>query len=136
MQEMERAKPSKHGTWVDGRQQREKAVYQALRQAIGGSDVRFKSAEQEQAIHTVVEGQTPLVIVLPTGGGKSLLFIVPAYLDEVGVTVVVVPFRALINDLVERITDRGIECVEGKPGQIGIAAIVVVSADLAGDIFI
>ena len=112
MQEMERAKPSKHGTWVDGRQQREKAVYQALRQAIGGSDVRFKSAEQEQAIHTVVEGQTPLVIVLPTGGGKSLLFIVPAYLDEVGVTIVVVPFRALINDLVKRITDRSIECVE------------------------
>ena len=87
-------------------------------------------------MHAVVEGQTPLVVVLPTGGGKSLLFIVPAYLDGVGVTIVVVPFRALINDLVKRITDSGIDCEEWKPGQMSMAAIVVVSADLASDMFI
>jgi hypothetical protein len=52
--------------------------------------------------HTVVdrppvslEKQTPLVIVLPTGGGKSLLFTLPACIEGPGVTVVVVPFRAL-----------------------------------------
>jgi hypothetical protein len=45
MQEIEQAKPSKYSTWVDGRQQREKVVYQALQQVVGGSDVTFKSAE-------------------------------------------------------------------------------------------
>jgi superfamily II DNA helicase RecQ len=48
----------------------------------------------------VLKGETLLIIILPTGGGKSLLFIVPAYLDNTGVMVVVVPFQALINNLV------------------------------------
>ncbi|KAL5430422.1 hypothetical protein PMIN07_012600 [Paraphaeosphaeria minitans] len=60
----------------------------------------------------MVNGQTPLVVVLPTGGGKSLLFMVPACLNHAGVTVVVVPFRALIEDLATRIRARGIDCVE------------------------
>ncbi|KAF9740463.1 hypothetical protein PMIN01_00002 [Paraphaeosphaeria minitans] len=50
--------------------------------------------------------------MLPTGGGKSLLFIVLAYLDYAGVIVVIVLFRALIKDLVTRIRTRGINCVE------------------------
>ncbi|KAL5421277.1 hypothetical protein PMIN07_012575 [Paraphaeosphaeria minitans] len=60
----------------------------------------------------IVNGQTPLVVVLPIGGGKSLLFIVPACLDHASVTVVVVLFRALIEDLATRICARGIDCVE------------------------
>lgn len=39
---------------------------------------------------------------MPTGGGKSLLFTAPACLDNTGVTIVVVAFRALINDLVDK----------------------------------
>jgi superfamily II DNA helicase RecQ len=38
----------------------------------------------------VLDGQTPLVVVLLTGRGKSLLFSVLACLDDSGVTVVVV----------------------------------------------
>jgi superfamily II DNA helicase RecQ len=48
----------------------------------------------------VLDGQTLLVVVLPTGGGKSLLFSVPACLDDSRVTVVVVLYQALIEDLV------------------------------------
>ena len=58
-------------------------------------------AEQELALHAVIDGQTPLIVVLPTGRGKSLLFSVPACIDDAGVTVVVVPYRALIKDLVD-----------------------------------
>ena len=49
-------------------------------------------AEQELVLHAVVDGQTPLVVVLPTGEGKSLLFSVPACIDNAGVTVIVVPY--------------------------------------------
>jgi superfamily II DNA helicase RecQ len=38
--------------------------------------------------------------VLLTGGGKSLLFMLPACIEE-GVTVVVVLYQALIKDLVK-----------------------------------
>ncbi|KAF1955455.1 hypothetical protein CC80DRAFT_549137 [Byssothecium circinans] len=97
-------------------------VHKAMQQALGRSEVSFKSYEQEQAVHAVVAGQTPLVVVLPTGRGKSLLFMVPACLDNPGVTVVVVPYRALIEDLVRRIRDSGIDCMEWKHGEINPAA--------------
>jgi superfamily II DNA helicase RecQ len=48
--------------------------------------------------------RTLLVVVLPTGRGKSLLFIVPVCLDDPGVTIVVVPYRVLVNNLVTTVT--------------------------------
>jgi superfamily II DNA helicase RecQ len=112
---------------------RAEAVHKALQQVLGKQDVGFRSAEQEQALYAVLDNQTPLVVVLPTGGGKSLLFMLPACIEE-GVTVVVVPYRALIEDLVKRICECGIDCIEWKHGDSNPASVVVVSADVAGDI--
>lgn len=91
---------------------RAEAVQKAMQQVLGQVDVGFRSVEQEAALQAVLDGVTPLVVVLPTGGGKSLLFTVPACLDGAGVTVVVVPYRALIKDLVSQIRKRGIDCIE------------------------
>jgi superfamily II DNA helicase RecQ len=60
----------------------------------------------------MLDKQTPLVVVLLTGGGKSLLFIVPGLIEEGRITVVVVPYRALITDLISRIRKSGIECIK------------------------
>jgi superfamily II DNA helicase RecQ len=109
------------------------AIHRGLQQVLGKQDVGFRSVEQEQALHAVLEKQTPLIVVLPTGGGKSLLFTLPACVEEAGVTVVVVPYRALIEDLVERIQQCGVECMEWKHGENNPASVVVVSADVAGD---
>lgn len=109
-------------------------VHRALQQVLGKQEVGFRSMEQEQALYAVLDKTTPLVVVLPTGGGKSLLFTVPACIEERGVTVVVVPYRALIEDLVSRICNCGIDCMEWKHGENNPASIVVVSADVAGDI--
>ena len=68
--------------------------------------------------------------MIPTGGRKSLLFTAPACLDRIGTTIVVVPFRALINDLVEKAKKTGINSVEWRPGEVNPATIVFVSADL------
>jgi superfamily II DNA helicase RecQ len=57
------------------------------------------------------DNQTPLIVVLPTGGGKSLLFTLLACIEK-GVMIVVVPYRALIEDLVKRIHDCGVDCIE------------------------
>ncbi|KAH8723307.1 hypothetical protein GQ44DRAFT_569750, partial [Phaeosphaeriaceae sp. PMI808] len=105
-----------------------------LQQVLGKQDVGFRSAEQERALYAVLDNYTPLVVVLPTGGGKSLLFTLPACIEETGVTVVVVPYRALIEDLVKRIRNCGVECVEWKRGENNPASVVVVSADVVGDI--
>jgi hypothetical protein len=66
---------------------------------------------------------------MPTGSRKSLLFTAPACLDSTRVTIVVVPFRALINDLVDKTKKAGIDSVEWRPGEVNPATLVFVSAD-------
>lgn len=107
------------------------AIHRALQRVLGKQDVGFRSVEQELVLHAVLNNQTPLVVVLPTGGGKSLLFTLLACIEEIGVTVVVVPYRALIEDLVQRIRDCSVECLEWKYGENNPASVIVVSADVA-----
>jgi ATP-dependent DNA helicase RecQ len=61
---------------------------------------------QELAVRAVLQGRDTLVI-LPTGGGKSLCFQVPALLLP-GLTVVVSPLISLMKDQVDALTARGL----------------------------
>jgi ATP-dependent DNA helicase RecQ len=60
---------------------------------------------QERAVSAVLEGRDTLV-VLPTGGGKSVCYQVPAMLLP-GLTVVVSPLISLMKDQVDALTARG-----------------------------
>ncbi|GAC1477418.1 MAG: hypothetical protein NVS1B4_20070 [Gemmatimonadaceae bacterium] len=75
---------------------------QALREHFGYDEFR---PGQERAIAGVLDGRDMLVI-LPTGGGKSLCFQVPALLLP-GLTVVVSPLISLMKDQVDALTTRG-----------------------------
>jgi hypothetical protein len=52
-----------------------------------------------------------------------------ACLEHAGVTIVVVPFRALINKLVETARQAGINSIEWRLGQTDLATLVFISAD-------
>jgi len=64
---------------------------------------------QEQALLAFLSGKDAVVIT-PTGGGKTLCYVLPALLAG-GMTVVVSPLIALIRDQVRRLSEVGIPAV-------------------------
>ena len=69
----------------------------------GYSDFR---PAQRRVVRSILAGRDTLAI-LPTGGGKSLCFQVPALVLD-GLTIVVSPLLALMQDQVNALTSRGI----------------------------
>lgn len=61
---------------------------------------------QDAIVHSIVDGKDVLV-VMPTGGGKSLCYQLPALLKE-GLTLVVSPLIALMKDQVDALQARGV----------------------------
>ena len=72
---------------------------------------------QEEIVRTALAGKDVLAI-LPTGGGKSVCFQVPALMKD-GIAIVVTPLIALMKDQVQNLNDRGIKalCVNAGMGR-------------------
>lgn len=64
---------------------------------------------QLEAINAVMS-QHDVFVVLPTGGGKSLIFQLPAIAVPHAVTVVIMPLVSLIADQVDHMTRAGVAC--------------------------
>ncbi len=77
---------------------------QTLKDIFGYSDFR---PLQKNVIAAVLEGEDCLVL-MPTGGGKSICFQIPALVLD-GVTIVVSPLIALMKDQVEALKVNGVE---------------------------
>ena len=82
----------------------------ALTREFGLSELR---PSQREAIEAFLAGRDVL-LVLPTGGGKSLCYQLPALAlarDGRGPTLVVSPLVALMDDQVQSLRERGVEAV-------------------------
>ena len=69
---------------------------------------KFKGS-QKKIIDTILDERDVLAL-LPTGGGKSICFQIPAMAKE-GICIVISPLIALIHDQVESLKEKGIKAI-------------------------
>ncbi len=86
---------------------------------------------QEEIIESILSGKDTLAL-LPTGGGKSLCYQLPALMHE-GITLVISPLMALIKDQIQQLHQKGIKAIYLSSEQSFIGQIDVIDYVLEED---
>ena len=104
-------------------------IFEALRHYFGYNSFRNN---QEEIIRHITQGQDALVL-MPTGGGKSICYQIPA-LTMPGTAIVVSPLISLMKDQVETLQANGIEAEALNSGNDPSADLVIRRRCLQGSI--
>jgi superfamily II DNA helicase RecQ len=107
------------------------ALLGGVRELYRNEMMEWKSPEQEQALVLIMTWTEQVVVVLPTGAGKSLLFMLPCSLPGAGITILVVPLVSLRSDLLRRLTELRIEHMVWLPGERRETPLVMVTVEAA-----
>ena len=107
------------------------ALLTGLRKLYADPNAQWKTAAQQQAVQAVTSYKEEVVIVLPTGLGKSVLFMLPGVLENAGTTVLVLPLVALRIDLVRRCRELNLEFIEWTVGEERESKFVIVPIETA-----
>jgi superfamily II DNA helicase RecQ len=105
-------------------------------QRMMGKEAEFRGVQKE-AIDAIIAGKSHVVTVMPTGAGKSMLFMLPAWAEQGGTTVVVVPLIALRGDIMRRCRKLGISCAEwdSRCPPDAVAVVLVTPESAVGEEF-
>lgn len=104
-------------------------IFEILRRYFGYNSFREK---QEDIIRNVTAGNDSLVL-MPTGGGKSICYQIPA-LAMPGTAIVISPLISLMKDQVEALRSNGIEAEALNSGNDPSADLIIRRRCLSGSI--
>ena len=104
-------------------------IYEALKRYFGYNSFR---ENQEEIIRHVLTGNDALVL-MPTGGGKSLCYQIPALVME-GTAVVISPLISLMKDQVETLRANGITAEALNSGNDSTNDLLIRRRCVAGEI--
>ncbi|KAG6819759.1 hypothetical protein H0H93_008917 [Arthromyces matolae] len=108
-----------------------------LRQVLKKPDAVWSSQAQKDVVIEVLKRKTDVCAFLRTGAGKTMLALIPATVEDSGVTVVVLPLKSLVSDYKRKLTEMDIpfDHYTGRPGHhvTGNRSLILVSADKARD---
>ena len=104
-------------------------IYEALKRYFGYDSFR---ENQEEIISHVLAGNDALVL-MPTGGGKSLCYQIPALVLE-GTTVVISPLISLMKDQVETLRANGIAAEALNSGNDSTDDLLIRRRCVAGEL--
>lgn len=133
-----RRKTAHEGEPAQKRKKMEEEMTDGLQRLLGPK-ATWRSDKQAESMRSIIalKADQTVINVLPTGAGKSILFMLPAVMEDTGTSIVVVPFVALMDNLVRRATDIGVDCIQyrslmnsGREGIPRAARLIVISADI------
>lgn len=113
--------------------------YKELRRLLANPNAAFKSKTQAVVSQLVAERTRDLLVIQPTGAGKTIPIMMAALnqseRDRGLVTLMIAPLLALVSDLFKRMTAAGIRVVKWTDMKDGAttttAAVVLVNVDSA-----
>jgi hypothetical protein len=80
----------------------------------------FRSLEQGQAIEVVCRMHPHVLVVLPTGGGKSAVYQAPSFAKDSGFRVVIIPYIALMDQALSDASAKGIPHCAWSPSTLDV----------------
>ena len=117
------------GNWNVGRNGR-KAVsdpllLEALQKVLRNKEANFRSLCQLENFRRISRAKNDMLFILPTGSGKSLLFMIQPFVTPGELVVVIVPLLALQQDLLKKCKRTGLNAVLWKErNQSGIHIVI------------